>query len=178
MKDWISKKIISKVLKKICDMYKMNNLSHYEFSLWWAWSNSKANCKILAYKREEGTILLRLKENKSWKHKVPTMQQSFRLKTVPSLLPSPCCWRLPSHQIQNERRKVQKMKKTERKENGRWVKPHFRFFYLRPKNESPDNSHTFGPHNWKKGQQSLVTARLKLKMELFFFLFLLLTESV
>ena len=34
-------------------------------------------------------------------------------------------------------------------QRGRWVKPHSPFFHLSPGNESPDNTHTSGPGNWK-----------------------------
>lgn len=76
--------------------------------------------------------------------------------------------------------------------NGEWAAPrerrqvklHFSFFHLRPGNQSPDNTHTFDPGNWKvpvclhdtrpywNRQVASETITANLKLDLFFFFLL------
>lgn len=69
------------------------------------------------------------------------MQKPSWLKTTFLLHPFPLCWRLLT--LNEEWASSGSQKK------NRGVKPHFPFFHLSPGNESPDNTHTFGPGNWK-----------------------------
>lgn len=123
---------------------------------------------------KRGTMLLLLKWNKSWQHCQNTHDAAASgMEISLTSLFRPAAEDCFTSNKEWDAWGSQNEKKRKRK-RGRWVKPPFRFFHLKPGNESPDNSHTFGPRNWTKKRAAAV---IKVKDGAFLLLILLLEEE-